>query len=115
MPNPQSAFAVDAAELAATLLSQQEAAPRAQVIANKVSELLPETAVAVYVITDQENPNWTAKAVAGEITVVDSVEFEAGTLGALAEKRELLVFEGSDLAREDYAHLDIRRQFVALA
>jgi RND family efflux transporter MFP subunit len=115
MPNPQSTFAVDVAEFAATLLAQQEVAPRAQAIASKVSDLLPDTAVVVYVIADQESPNWTAKATAGEITVPETVEFDAGTLGAVAEKRELLVFEGTDLPREEYAHLDIRRQFVALA
>jgi RND family efflux transporter MFP subunit len=115
MPNPQSAFAVDVAGFAATLLAQQEAAPRAQIVANKVSELLPSTAVVVYVITDQENPVWTAKATAGDITVPETVEFETGTLGAVAEKRELLVFEGGDLSREDYAHLDIRRNLIALA
>lgn len=115
MPNPQSAFAVDVAEFAATLLAQQEVAPRAQAVANKVSELLPDIAVVVYVITDQERPIWTAKAIAGDITVPETVEFETGTLGAVAEKRELLVFEGGDLAREDYAHLDIRRNLVALA
>ncbi len=115
MPNPQSAFAVDVAEFAATLLAQQEVAPRAQAVANKVSELLPDTAAVVYVIADQESPVWSAKATAGDIKVIDTVEFDAGTLGAVAVKRELLVFEGSDLPREDYAHLDIRRQFVTLA
>jgi len=115
MPNPQSTFAVDVAEFAATLLSQQEVAPRAHLIANKVAELLPDTVVVVYVIADQESPSWSAKATAGEITVTETVEFETGTLGAVAAKRELLVFDGSDLAREEYAHLDIRRQFVALA
>jgi len=115
MPNPQSLFAVNVAELAATLLAQQEAAPRAQAVANKVSELLPDTAVVVYVIADQEDPVWTAKATAGDITVPQTVEFETGTLGAVAEKGELLVFEVNDLSREDYAHLDIRRNLVALA
>ncbi len=115
MPNPQSAFAVDVAEFAATLLAQQEVAPRAQAVANKVSELLPDTAAVVYVIADQESPVWSAKATAGDIKVIDTVEFDAGTLGAVAVKRELLVFEGSDLPREEYAHLDIRRQFVTLA
>ncbi len=108
-------FAVDVAEFAATLLAQQEVAPRAQAVANRVAELLPDTAVVVYVIADQENPGWTAKATAGEITVTETVEFETGTLGAVVAKRELLVFEGSSLAREQYAHLDIRRQFAALA
>jgi RND family efflux transporter MFP subunit len=115
MPNPQSAFAVDVVEFAAVLLAQQEVAPRAQVVANKVAELLPDTAAVVYVIADQESPMWTAKATAGDISVIDTVEFDAGTLGAVAAKRELLVFEGGDLPREEYAHLDIRRQFVTLA
>lgn len=115
MPNQQSSFAVDVAEFAAVLLAQLESAPRAQVVANQVSQLLPGTAAVVYVIADQENLSWSAKATAGEITVTDTVEFETGTLGILAEKRELLVFEGSGLPREQYAHLDIRRQFAALA
>jgi RND family efflux transporter MFP subunit len=115
MANPQSTFAVDVAEFAATLLAQQEVAPRAQAVANKVSELLPETAVAVYVIADQENPSWTAKATVGDITVTKTVEFETGTLSAVAVKRELVVFEGNDLPREEYAHLDVRRQLATLA
>ncbi len=115
MPNPKSAFAVNVAEFAAVLLAEQEVAPRAQAVANTVSELLPDTVAVVYVITDQETPNWTAKAVAGGITVPETVEFEAGTLGTVAEKRELLVFEGGALSREDYAHLDIRRDLIVLA
>jgi RND family efflux transporter MFP subunit len=115
MPNPQSTFAVDVAEFAAPLLAQLEVAPRAQVVANKVAELLPDTAVVVYVIADQEDPIWTAKAIAGDITVTNTVEFDTGTLGAVAAKRDVVVFEGSDLPREEYAHLDIRRQFAALA
>ena len=115
MANPKSAFAVPVAQFAAALLAQPEVAPRAQAIANEVAELLPDTAVAVYVIADQETPSWTAKATAGEITVAETVDFEAGTLGAVVAKRELLVFEGSDLPREEYSHLDIRRKLVTLA
>jgi len=116
MPSQRSAFAVPVAELAASLLARQEVIPRAQTIADEVGELLPDTAVAVYVIADQENPVWTAKATSGEITVSETVEFEAGTLGAVAEKRSLLVFDASrELQREEYAHLDIRRRVVALA
>jgi len=116
MSSQRTAFAVPVAELAASLLARAEVGPRAQAIANEVSELLPDTAVAVYVVVDQENPLWTAKATSGEITVSEEVEFEAGVLGALAEKRSLLVFEtGKKLQREMYAHLDIRRRVVALA
>ena len=97
-------------------MARQEVIPRAQTIADDVAELLPDTAVAVYVVADQEHPVWTAKATSGEITVSETVEFDAGTLGAVAAKRSLLVFDaGHELPREDYAHLDIRRRVIALA
>jgi len=116
MPSQRSAFAVPVAELAAALLARQEVTPRAQTVADEAAALLPETAVAVYVVADQEHPVWTAKATSGEITVSETVEFDAGTLGAVAEKRTLLVFDGGEeLQREGYAHLDIRRRVVALA
>jgi RND family efflux transporter MFP subunit len=115
MATRRPASAVQVAELAATLLAQPEVAPRARVIANRVAELLPDAAVVVYVIPDQENPAWTAKATAGEITVGEVPDFNGGTLGTVAESRALQVFEGATLQREDLSHLDIRRTAVSLA
>ena len=46
MSSQRSAFAVPVAEFAAVLLARQEVIPRAQTIADKVADLLPETAVA---------------------------------------------------------------------
>jgi transcriptional regulator with GAF, ATPase, and Fis domain len=115
MAAPKQASAVPLAEIAMALLAQPEVIPRACVIADQVAELLPDTAAVVYVIQDQENPVWTAKATAGEITVGEVIDFTAGTLGTVAESRELQVFEGASLQREDYSHLDIRRTAVALA
>jgi RND family efflux transporter MFP subunit len=115
MATRRPASAVPLAELAATLLAQPEVTPRAQVIADRVAELLPGTAAVVYVIEDQENPAWTAKATAGEITVGEVLDFNAGTLGAVAESKALQVFEGASLQREDLSHLDIRRTAVSLA
>jgi GAF domain-containing protein/multidrug efflux pump subunit AcrA (membrane-fusion protein) len=107
--------AIPVAEFAAALLARQEVAPRAQVTADQVAELLPGTAVVVYVVEDQENPAWTAKATTGEITVAEVMEFHSGSLGAVADSKSLQVFEGVDLRREDYAHLDVRRTVVSLA
>ena len=115
MATRRPASAVPMAELAATLLAQPEVTPRARVIADRVAELLPGTAAVVYVIEDQENPAWTAKATAGEITVGEVLDFNAGTLGAVAESKALQVFEGASLQREDLSHLDIRRTAVSLA
>ena len=103
------------APFASALLTQQEVGPRAQVIADQIAQLLPGTAVVVYVVEDQQNPAWTPKAIAGEITVGDVTEFDSGTLGAVAANKMFLQFEGGDLQREEYGHLDIRRTVTALA
>ncbi len=108
-------FAVPVAPFAAALLTQQEVGPRAQVIADQIAQLLPGIAVVVYVIEDQQNPAWTPKATAGEITVGDVTEFDSGTLGTVAANKTFMQFEGSDLQREEYGHLDIRRTVTALA
>jgi transcriptional regulator with GAF, ATPase, and Fis domain len=115
MAAPKQASATPLAEIAIALLAQPEVVPRARVIADQAAELLPDTAAVVYVIQDQENPVWTAKATAGEITVGEVVGFSAGTLGAVADSRALRVFEGASLQREDFSHLDIRHTAVALA
>jgi RND family efflux transporter MFP subunit len=108
-------FAVPVAPFAAALLAQQEVGPRAQVIADQIAQLLPGIAVVVYVIEDQQNPAWTPKATAGEIAVGEVTEFDSGTLGAVAANKTFIQFEGSDLQREEYAHLDVRRTVTGLA
>jgi len=103
------------APFASALLTQQEVGPRARVIADQIAQLLPGIAVVVYVIEDQQNPAWTPKAIAGEITVGDVTEFDSGTLGTVAANKTFMQFEGSDLQREEYGHLDIRRTVTSLA
>ena len=115
MASRRPAVAVPAAEYAAALLMKQEVVPRAQFTADQIVELLPEIAAVVYVVDNQENPTWTAKATAGEITVAESSDFNAGTLGALADTKSVQVFEGAALRREDYPHLDVRRTVSSLA
>lgn len=115
MASRRPVFAVPVAEYAAALLSKQEVYARADLTAGQIAELLPGTAVAVYVVQDQENPAWTAKAIAGEITVAGVIEFDAGNLGLLAENKSPQVFDGAALLRENYAHLDVRRTVTSLA
>jgi len=115
MATRRPASAVPVAEIAAALLAQPEVSSRARVIADQVAEHLPGAAAVVYVIQDQGNPSWTAKATAGEITVGQVMDFNAGTLGAVAESRTIQVFEAANLQREDFSHLDIRRTGVSLA
>jgi len=115
MATRRSLFAVPVAEFAADLLARAEVGPRAEVTAAHVAQLLPGTGVVVYIIEDLDNPAWTPKAIAGEVEVSGTLAYAAGTLGAVAENKTLLVYEGSDLQREQYAHLDIRRTVTSLA
>jgi hypothetical protein len=115
MATDRSAPIVPVVEIAAALLTRPETAARAQVIANRVCDLVPDSAAVVYVIEDQENPAWTAKATAGEINVPKVVDFEVGTLGEIASGRAVQTFEFATLDREAFSHLDIRRNAVSLA
>jgi RND family efflux transporter MFP subunit len=115
MATRRPASTVPVAEIAAALLAQSEVAARARVIAEQIADLFPDTAVVVYVIQDQQNPRWDVKATVGEVKVGRVLDFNAGTLGAVAESRTLQVFESASLQREDFSHLDIRRTSVSLA
>lgn len=116
MPSHRSAIAFPVAELAAALLIRQEVIPRAQVVADQIAKLLAGSAVVVYVVTDPENPSWSPKATSGEIAVASEIlEFNVGTLGGVAQAGRLQVFQGANLLREEYAHLDTRRTVIALA
>jgi RND family efflux transporter MFP subunit len=110
---PPSAISIG--EFGAALLGRQDLAPRSQIVADAVFQLFPGIAVVVYVIEDQENPSWAPKATAGEIAVVEGMEFGTGTLGSVGQNRAFVRFEGDELRREDYGHLDIRRTVTALA
>src|SRR5215813_2172126 len=107
-------LAVPVSDIAAALLAVPEAAPRAQVIADSVCEMLPGSAAVVYVIEEQDSPVWNSKAVAGDIHTAGTVEFDSGTLGEVAATKTLQIFDSARLQREDFSHLDIRRTAVSL-
>ncbi|HTR66652.1 MAG TPA: GAF domain-containing protein [Terriglobales bacterium] len=100
----------------AALLSEREVTPSARLIAAKIAEMVPGIAVAVYSVDDRENPEWTARAILGEIRVPQArIPFDSGTLGELARSREPFACETAALTREDYSHLDVRRTLLSLA
>jgi RND family efflux transporter MFP subunit len=115
MATRRSEFAIPVAEFAAALLARPEVVRRSHIIADRVAQLLPGTAVVLYVIEDQKNPTWQPKATAGEITAVREIDSDHGTLGTVFETHELVQFDADQLPREDYAHLDIRRTVSSLA
>ena len=59
---------------------------------------------------------WILRAWAGGESVRSPhVPTTGGTIGELTARQEPLVFSGSGLSREDYAHLDVRRTMRSLA
>ncbi len=115
MASRRTVSPLPAAQIAAALLAQSEVSQRARVVADWLVELLPGLAAVIYVIEDQENPAWRAMTTTGGITVGQLADFNAGTLGVVAETRAVQVFEGAALQREDFSHLDIRHTDLSLA
>src|SRR3954469_21235876 len=116
MATQRPGFAVPLTEFAAALLAERELGPRANVTAQQVAEIFPGMGVVVYALEEgAEGKQWTPKA-KFEISMEDpAVAFDAGTLGAMAEHNEPVVFAGADLTREDYAHLNVRQTVVSIA
>ena len=108
-------FSVPLIDFAAALLSERELTARARIIVRQVSELLPGSAVAVFVLEDQQFPAWRLKAYIGDISLEGEVPIDSGTLGRLAEERKNLWFAASGVTREAYAHLDVRQSISSLA
>ncbi|HME11939.1 MAG TPA: efflux RND transporter periplasmic adaptor subunit [Candidatus Acidoferrum sp.] len=110
-------MSVDIGEVAVRLLADQGLTSRARTAARTVLELLPGSAVNIYILgTNEESAVWRPAASAGEVSLHSAViAADAGTLGELFSEKSALLFSGPDLPREQYAHLDIRRTVRTLA
>lgn len=108
---------INIADFSARLLADHEINPRARTCARTIAEIIPYSAVVIYLIADRYGEEvWQAKASTGEVTIHSAaVSLAFGALGELAAAKTALVFTGKDLPRESYSHLDIRRTVVSLA
>jgi GAF domain len=108
---------LDLTAFSGELLGAQELIPRARIIARAVAESIAGSSVNIYTAGALAGEEvWIPRAWSGEQTVRgSSVPINTGTLAELAARQEPLVFSGSHLSREDYAHLDIRRTLRSLA
>jgi len=108
---------IDLNSVAADLLAAQELIPRARRLSQAVGEELPGTFVNLYTAGTLDDAEvWILRAWAGGESVRSPhVPTTGGTIGELTARQEPLVFSGSGLSREDYAHLDVRRTMRSLA
>jgi RND family efflux transporter MFP subunit len=107
---------LDVSSLSATLLAEQEVAPRARAFARFVAELLTQPAVTVYTLgSDGEASYWIPKATVGDAKVHDqAITEDSGLLGVLATSHSPILRTAEQLAREDYSHIDIRKTLACL-
>jgi RND family efflux transporter MFP subunit len=117
MATQRPVVAMDIATFSARLLEIREVAPRARLISQAITDLLPGTAANVYLLAVKDDERvWTPQATAGDVSVADvSVPLGQGALGIVASNPEPAVFSGKDLAREEYAHLHVRKTLHSLA
>ncbi len=116
MATQGSVVAIDIAAFSAQLLDNREVSPRARIIVQAITDLLPGTAANVYLLaTLDEGQVWAPQATAGEVAVHDSsIPAEHGTLGMIASKARPFVLAAEKLVREEYAHLNVRRTLNSL-
>src|SRR5206468_1531280 len=111
----------DLTAFASELLATQELISRARSIARALTEALPGCSTNIYTAgvslagAADRAEVWIPRAWSGEQTVRGPIGTAVGTLAQLAAQRQPLLHAGSDLSREDYAHLDIRRTLRSLA
>ena len=109
-------FSLSIEDLALNLLLERETSPRARLIIDHLTQLFAASACVLYLLKDDEPQQWYAIASGGELSGVDAlIAVGAGTLGRLAASGVPAIYSGSELQREDYAHLTVRRTVRSLA
>ena len=98
-------------ELARALLASPEVSTRAALLADAMRSALPGSACALYALrSGAEGAFFTALGVSDEISVEESAIPADGPLFApLMQSPRPLVYSASELAREDYAHIQVVR------
>src|SRR4051812_44712489 len=98
---------LDTADFALNLLSERELLPRARLIANFIAEVVPDSAVVVYVLENRDtDPIWRPRATVGDVHVDAEHAQHLSVFQEFLEHPRPVIFPGSELAREAYAHLD---------
>ena len=92
---------LDIAAISVRLLEAREIAPRARIIARSLADLLPGSAVNVYMVSaTAEGEVWTVHGTVGDAAPDETVPLDAGMLGTLAGSSEPLLLAGKTLIRE---------------
>ncbi len=105
-------------ELAASLLAAHDSAARSALIAVAVVEALPDCACVLHrFLSDGGEGVWTALGIGGDVALEQVSMAADGRLLAplLTETPTAAVYPGSEIQREDFAHLNVNRSIASLA
>jgi RND family efflux transporter MFP subunit len=102
--------------LSIALLRESAETSRARRIAEHLVELFPGFGVAVYALRSEQPIIWAALACAGDLDFDQPlIESDDSTLSTMGEAGAAVVFKGSELTREAYSHIHVRRTIAAIA
>jgi RND family efflux transporter MFP subunit len=105
-------------EVAFRLLEAPDSAGRAALLCASVVNLLPDAAAVLYRFDAQDDAaTWTAIGLAGDVSVEQRALNGADTLFAPIEdfESERILYPGSQVRREQYAHLNVTRSIGGFA
>jgi RND family efflux transporter MFP subunit len=116
LPSQEQESTLDLSVLSSQLLAEPEVLQRARLLVRFVAGLLPESAVSVYTLADDANSTyWIPKATFGGATIHEqAIHSGFGLLGHLLVDASPILRNRSEIKREDYPHIDIRKTLVSL-
>jgi multidrug resistance efflux pump len=106
-----------ALEVGTLLLAAPDTASRASIITSAFVETIPDSACILHrLASTEEGSTWIVLGVAGEISVEQTgLQDSAGLLAPLLEDSpQMVIYPGSSLRREEYAHLHVSRSIASL-
>jgi transcriptional regulator with GAF, ATPase, and Fis domain len=106
-----------ALEVGTLLLAAPDTAARAALITSAFVDAIPDSACVLHRLASSEDGSaWMVLGVGGEISVEQSGLQDSAALIAplLEESPQLVIYPGSSLRREEYAHLHVSRSIVSL-
>ena len=105
-----------ASELLTGLLTELEVVPRARRVTSAIAGIISAGAVVVYTVDEHASQPWTVRAVHGDVASEgQTVTLDARMVEEIASGPTVVHLPAEDLTREQYRHLDIRQDLVALS
>jgi RND family efflux transporter MFP subunit len=116
LPSQEQESTLDLSVLSSQLLAEPEVLQRARLLVRFVAGLVPEAAVSLYTLAEDANSTyWIPKATVGGATIHEqAIHSGFGLLGHLLVDASPILRNRSEIKREDYPHIDIRKTLVSL-